>query len=272
MNKIEKKSQKRKVENLQEVDILTKTNQLTNISTFQCTSGSFLWGQIQCIILGSKSKDYDSPNHISEPDSNGTIINTSFKYKVKAKKGDWLVQNAIMDGYQVGYVFHHKEYSGKDLLQRAAKIGINNHEDKEVIYVNRYDFSWESGNVEMIEEEFKKYQKDEENERVKKKIDVNSSLYYDDLSKLQGGNLIIIDETKYKTFIEYFSKKQVKDNVIFVENNNNYGVQVSCEKTEYELAWMIFNEINELIGFVYDNTYSGLESEKGGDFDVKIYS
>lgn len=43
----------------------------------------------------------------------------------------------------IGYVLHHVDVSAVDFVRRAAMVGISNgntHDDKEIVYVNRYDW------------------------------------------------------------------------------------------------------------------------------------
>lgn len=255
----------------------TKSYELSKNTEFLCESGVFLWGQIQCIISGKNSKLFDSPLTKNKPESSGTILVTPFNYKTKAQKGIWIVESAFIDGNPIGYVIHHKDYSGQKILGQAAKVGIsyrNESQDRSILYVNRYDFSWESGDSEMIKKEFEKYldlnqekMKNKEDNVEQRKKGINSKNFEKNIEELLGGYLLVIDEEKYETFIEYFSIKRFIENALYGIEGRCYGIQVTDSSIEYELAWMIFNDSEELIGMVYDTKYSGLESSNH-NFDV----
>jgi hypothetical protein len=129
---------------------------------FTCTSGVLLWGQLHSLMEGFTESKLDTelgPFATSEPGSNGgTILQNAFRYRAPARKGLWKVQAAYLGGTgPIGYVCHHVEMDGADLLRRAAIVGpslVNNHPDREIVYVNRYDWAqWGCGTgSELLEE------------------------------------------------------------------------------------------------------------------------
>ncbi|KAL3690640.1 hypothetical protein R1sor_004291 [Riccia sorocarpa] len=113
------------------------------ITSFTCSSGELLWGQLNTVIEGSKSDHVDTPSGPHETMDGGTIIQHSFRYRAKARKGVWKVERVFIGKRHVGYVCYHEEVSGIDVLRQAAKVGIsnsNNHNNRDIVYVNRYDW------------------------------------------------------------------------------------------------------------------------------------
>lgn len=121
---------------------------------FTCTSGVLLWGQLHSLMEGFTESRLDTqlgPLARSEPGSDGgTILQNAFCYRAPARKGLWKVQAAYLEGtVPIGYVCHHVETDGAQLLRRAAIVGpslVNDHPDREIVYINRYDWAqWGCG-------------------------------------------------------------------------------------------------------------------------------
>ncbi|CAM6086589.1 unnamed protein product [Calypogeia fissa] len=71
---------------------------------------------------------------------------SAFRYRARARKGLWKVEAVFYPNktQPLGYVCHHVDVNGPDLLRRAAIVGVsyqNDHADRDVVYVNRYDWS-----------------------------------------------------------------------------------------------------------------------------------
>ncbi|KAL3699103.1 hypothetical protein R1sor_017125 [Riccia sorocarpa] len=124
------------------------------ISSFTCSSGELLWGHLNTLIEGSKSDRVDTTSGPHETMGGGTIIQHNFRYRAKARKGVWKVEPVLIGDWHVGYVCYHEDVSGIDVLRQAAKVGIsgaNNHENRDIVYVNRYDWGhWHDPGLQLV--------------------------------------------------------------------------------------------------------------------------
>eukprot|EP01080_Neovahlkampfia_damariscottae_P005652 gene5652-9468_t len=237
------------------LETCVKSVAIKNIPTsFQNDSGVFLWGQLHCIIEGSKNSAFDSAKPVSSS-SGGTILQSQWNYRVKAKKGTWIVTEGLMDDDFFGYIIHHESVKAIDVLKKAHAVGVDHqNKSKEVAYVNRYDWSVHHGSVDAIRNEIK------QDQRKRKKNERDDS--DDENHQLMYGRMYLIDSSIYQSFLKCVEKKKTHHkNELFQENRSNLGIHLTDEFTEYELGWMIFDtnsKENELIGFVYDATYHGL--------------
>ncbi|KAL2631454.1 hypothetical protein R1flu_016140 [Riccia fluitans] len=84
----------------------------------------------------------------------GTIIQSSFRYRAKARKGVWGVEPVFIDDWHVGYVCYHEDFKGLDVVREAAGVGVslaNDHENRNIVYVNRYDWgNWVGPSLQVL--------------------------------------------------------------------------------------------------------------------------
>jgi len=236
---------------------------------FECESGELLWGQMHTLIEGFKTKNHDSKQGPRSKRTGGTILQSDFYYRCAARPGLWKVERAFMDDNEVGFVVHHADVSGTDLLKRAATVGISHnqrHENNDVVYVNRYDWSWHHGGEEAVKEilEFKKGSDSDD--------DINSNL-------LIGGRLMVVDAAYFDALCKHLRNKRPDEGECCefkLGNAPSFGIHVSMKGTEYELGWLMFSSkqhtkftnSDELIGIVYDGAYSALE---GNVFKTELF-
>ncbi|KAJ6643239.1 hypothetical protein Bhyg_08197, partial [Pseudolycoriella hygida] len=206
--------------------------------SFNC-SGKLLWGQLHCILEGLLSKDEDSGCVIPEAEPTGTILQRNFKYKVKAFPGRWEVKELVVqtewkeEPFLAGFIIYCNEVAKPaDVLKTCSELGMTSDVSKNVIYVNRYDWSWAHDLGDAPEE-----------------------LLFD-ANEEDGWSVI-------NQFKENLAAQ--KDNSLIKEallvDNKPVGVHLACPHTEYELGWLVFHPIkrDELIAIVYDGAYTGLE-------------
>jgi len=94
------------------------------------------------------------------------------------------------------------------------------------------------------------------------------------LQRLFGGRIMVIDSDSAMNIIQQLKSNPTgidqPQEKVFINNSNsnesNYpvGVHLSFSKTDYDLAWLVFNRDqpnSELIGIVYDGRYTHLEGQ-----------
>ncbi|DBA05191.1 TPA: hypothetical protein N0F65_005041 [Lagenidium giganteum] len=217
---------------------------LTKISAFpaefECTSGELLWGQVNTVLQGAASDSVDTTTGPKERLTGGTILQHNFSYRVAAKQGRWVVDEVAV-GNCPAFVCYHEDADARDLVRRAANVGISNmqtHEDKRVVYVNRYDW---------VERDF---------------------------GELIGGRCLLMDADSCDLFVSALKRKstRLEQRTYALTNastSSTFGVHLSNDDIEYELGWMIFDDDSEeLVGFVYDCSYSALSVENCGEITV----
>jgi hypothetical protein len=192
------------------------------------------------------------------------------------------VKKAYANEEFIGFVVRNENasQSSLEMLKECGKIGISNHqthENRNIVYVNRYDWSCHHGSSKNVETELK-------NKRsAKKKLD--EEVLEEMAQELCGGRLFLVDAKGYIPFIKCIANKNssstLKNSLTFeigstsTENNNEnkIGIQLSHDDIEYELGWLIFSGkkhddftgSDELVGMVYDSTYSALDPlDEGG--------
>ncbi|CAF1690388.1 unnamed protein product, partial [Adineta ricciae] len=121
---------------------------------FHCHSGELVWGQLHCICEGyfnGRRNQYDMPQSIPEILGGGTIKQRSYKYRCRAVKGDWqakLYRTRLSlkdEPFNSGYIIYNIDQNPVEILRRCAAVGYSldqTHEDRSIIYINRYDWSW----------------------------------------------------------------------------------------------------------------------------------
>jgi len=258
-----------------ENELITFAN--NNRPEFECLSGEFLWGQLQTVIMGHNNITRDSLDRGSvTPLVGGTILQNRYKYRVAARKGKWVVARfSSTSGYVAGFVVHHQDVSAQELLDRCKKVGISNnqgHEDKKIVYINRYDWSHHCGSSQSILDEIRKYNPDF---TFPPHPQYASMDVYDEFN---GGRFELIDAAQYDNLFKHFAELNHPTlaeccRYRNLESGSALGVHLSQKNTEYELGWMIYSgekhadfvDDDELIGFVYDGSYCALED----DFEFK---
>ncbi|KAF8798691.1 hypothetical protein BYT27DRAFT_7203284 [Phlegmacium glaucopus] len=236
---------------------------------FNCT-GELLYGQMQCILEGLNNDSHDGMDGpVQRPIGGGTILQHDFQYRVAARVGPWKVSRVFVEeedgsaptGHflkrQIAYVLHHEDVSAIEYVCRASLVGIsrNKHDDKGIVYVNRYDWSWHHGKQESIN------------------LALDPSIPYteEQISDLMGGRLFVVDSAKAQQFIQALSRFYPERKCYLLTDSPNdapYGVHLdSVGFPEYELGWLGFSgkkherfpDSDELVAMIYDPTYHGLD-------------
>ncbi|XP_037046096.1 uncharacterized protein LOC119081354 [Bradysia coprophila] len=230
--------------------------------TFVCHSGKLLWGQFHCIVEGHLGNALDAESTLENPSIRGTIIQRDFNYKVNAALGEWSVKD-ILFRYQpeqspclAGFIIYNKEMANPvDILNDCAKLGLSSSQDKRIIYVNRYDWGW--AHEIPLESQNLLYDGEISDEVEDKFRNLIAGRIF--LADADSG-LAVINQLKQ---ISSTTPKNVTIKDPLVVGNDAVGVHLACPHTEYELGWMVFNETNkkELIAFVYDGAYTGLDGD-----------
>lgn len=222
--------------------------------SFICNSGKMLWGQLHCIAEGYLANSSDAPN----PGNGGTTVQDDFKYKVNAARGQWGVKD-IMSRFQseetpflAGFIIYNKVSADPEvILKECAELGMRSSQDKRIIYVNRYDWSF----AHEITHASEQLLCDDSNDDLEQKT-----------RNMMGKRIILADASAGLVIINQFKQNLsgVPKNALIKEallvEDDAVGVHLACPDTEYELGWMVFDASNkeELIAFVYDSAYSGL--------------
>lgn len=232
----------------------------TQNPSFVCYSGKMLWGQLHCIAEGYLETSLDEQSTVPTPVQRGTIIQHDFKYKVKAARGEWNVKDIISrsqpeePSHLAGFIIYNKEIADPAvILKECAKLGMQSSQDKRIIYVNRYDWSWAHEITHASEQLL--YDDDDIEQKTRNMI--GQRIILADAS----AGLVVINQLK-QNYLSGAPKNALIKDALIVENDA-IGVHLACPDTEYELGWMVFNASNkeELIAFVYDCAYSGLEGD-----------
>ncbi|GLB42215.1 hypothetical protein LshimejAT787_1102300 [Lyophyllum shimeji] len=242
---------------------------------FHCTSGELLFGQLQCILEGSNHASHDAmtgPTRL--PQGGGTIKQNKFKHRAAARSGRWSVSRIYLanrdqpqpgghtDTYNakqrlVGYVLHHEDVSPVEYVLRAAKVGmsdLNQHPDRGIVYINRYDWSWHHG----------------EHYGINVALGPTRSYSVSQVKDLMGGRLIVLDASHTQTFIDTIKTSYPERKCYTLHASSTpgpYGVHLDTAGNfpEYELGWLgfsgrkheMFPESDELVAIVYDPAYTG---------------
>lgn len=216
--------------------------------TFTCTSGQLLWGQVHTVIEGFASEALDTAD--------------SFRYKVAARKGEWKAEAAILDTsegqpWHVGFVCHHAGADGLEILQRAAQAGTSSSGtfgDLEIVFVDRYEWSGShSPGCELIVQAVEEKTVDPEEEAF------DDEKYY---RSLVDGRFMLLDKLGFGSFIQALKDgtKLERKNYLLRDKEGAFGAHLVVDHSEYDMGWMVFQN-DELVGFVYDGAYSGLEGD-----------
>ena len=251
---------------------------------FTCASGELLWGQVHTVLEGSTSTELDTnlgPQDVDATEDGGTILTSSFHYKVAARKGQWKVASAFQDDFEgkpwhIGFVCHHVDVNGLEILQAASKAGVGSpgkFGDLDIVFVNRYDWSGShSPGCELIVEAVEGKKVDFEEEEFE------DESYY---RSLGYGRFMLVDKEFSPTLVQALkdgerleqrnyvmhdtcsnssgdSNSQGHETSSSTNHDQNFGVHLVVEYVEYDMGWMAFQD-GQLVGFVYDGANSALE-------------
>lgn len=234
--KQENNSVKRKIEKIKEDSV--KFEELRKSSKIENNSGFFLYGPVESIIIGSKSKESDEI--LLEP--KGKKTKEKYKFKVKSKKGTWLIKETTL-GYNFGYIFYHQDFQPNDLLEKVLQK-VKNEKVDDVFFINRYDWAFEES--DLIESEKKTFEKQYKRKKVEKKKDEDEIDY-------SQRHFLFIDMENYQEFIQFQLEQVIQQKGVYKKNEKAFGAIVLKQDTEYDYGYMIFDkESKEMIGIVYD--------------------
>lgn len=238
--------------------------------TFECKSGELLFGQMQCIAEGMKNKGHDGmKGPTPRPMDGGTIRQNDFQYRLAARVGQWKVSRVYVasrepsdthEPWHIGYILHHIDVSPIEYLDRACKVGISNgngHDDRGIVYINRYDWGWHHG----------------ERWDINIALGPDRSLTAPQVRELLMGRLIVLDAKNVQTFFNTAKTSHLERKCYtFFESQDQqqpYGIQLdpAGNHPEYELGWLgfsgskhpLFPDSDEVVAIVYDPAYNGLE-------------
>lgn len=234
-----------------------------NNPSFVCYSGKLLWGQLHCIAEGYLASSSDKQSTPPNPITSGTIVQHNFKYRVNAARGEWNVKDIMLRSQSsepssslAGFIIYNKEIADPEvILKECANLGMRSSQDKRILYVNRYDWSL-AHDMPLASEQLLNDGNWDDNLEQKIRNLMSKRIILADAS----GGLVMINQLKENASAA-LKNALIKDTLLI--QNDPIGVHLSCPHTEYELGWLVFNESNkeELIAFVYDGAYCGLEGD-----------
>ena len=248
--------------------------------SFTCSSGELLWGHLQCLTMGHATPNHhDSRLGPHTTATTGTIIQRTHSYRACCRKGRWVVrkvQESSAEGFHVGFVVCHEQVDAqKEVLDKCCQVGMAG--GGEVVYVNRYDWSHAMGSADVVGQELKKYALRGKTP-LKKSGDEDwngteqeTQGYEEFVDGLLGCRFMLVDVDGYDDLMHMFAQRkylEVGEVCQFKKATGEvFGMHVSMVETEYELGWLVFSggkhedfpEEDEVIGFVYDGSYTGLE-------------
>ena len=245
---------------------------------------------------------------IKPVDSHSTILQHCFRYRVPARKGVWKVEAAFGRGAArpLGYVCHHADVDGADLLRRAAVVGVslaNDHADRDIVYVNRYDWArWGCARgyqvmAELLKPDKKRVEKMPKGTKPKvkkgqgrkkpkgKKAHADDDDWDDYKEALVMNRLMLVDAQGFPQLVQALRDgvQLEAKNYLFRDNKAiaepealapsspyaYFGVNLGVGDHDNELGWLAFQD-GELVGFVYDGVYCDLDLNffRLGDIEV----
>lgn len=76
---------------------------------------------MQTVLEGAASKEFDSQaGPLNTGFHGGTILTSAHRFRAAARKGVWVVSRAFIGSRMIGFVVHHADVSGIELLKRCA--------------------------------------------------------------------------------------------------------------------------------------------------------
>ncbi|XP_024395577.1 uncharacterized protein [Physcomitrium patens] len=246
---------------------------------FSCTSGELLWGQVHTVIEGFTCTA-PRPQEL--------------EYKVAARTGLWKVQAVFQDNYEgnpwhTGFVCHHVDANGPEILRLASEAGICNNgkfADLDIVFVNRYDWSGSHAPgceiiLEAITGEKVDLEEDFEDEKYFRSLVYDRFMLVDALGfpnlmqalkdgeRLERRNYLMRRRVNLSNSSGGSSSSE--NDMSSVPNFEDFGTHLVVTDGEYDMGWMAFRN-GELVGFVYDGAYSALEGDnlRLGDSLVRV--
>lgn len=240
--------------------------------SFHCSSGELVWGQLHCICEGyfnGQHNRYDTPQSVPEFGEGGTIKQRNYHYRCRAVKGDWQTKfyqtrwDLESEPFKSGYVIYHSDHNPAEILRRCVAVGFSldqKHNDRSIVYINRYDWSHHHD----YDFEYK----------INKLLEIkkNKSNSHFCWESSFHGRILVIDSNSAMNIIQQWKSNrtefsQFQENVFIDtcnESNNRVGLHLSFPNPDYDLAWLVFNSDQsdaELIGIVYDGSYTSLDGQ-----------
>ncbi|KAK3390160.1 hypothetical protein B0H63DRAFT_519394 [Podospora didyma] len=268
----------------------------TTNSTFTIKSGIMLWGQMFPLYHGSLQDNFtNNADNVSAELPGGTIRQHVHTYRSAARNGEWKVRRYYSNWRSernhdappkdlTGWVICHKDLDPIKLIQRARAINPygeaislgNSHIDKDVLYINRYD--WLNPPRKNIEEQFQAYAEpavgpcpppDPEADYYNDPCvsNVKSHGYFVAMDA-QGWGLDFLraykQECESKGNWPWRRDMSVVERTFRKNTGEAFGAYVR-KPSEYEFGWLIFSgnkhsqhDADELIAIIYDGSYEVL--------------
>ena len=180
-----------------------------------------------------------------------------FWYRAAARKGEWKVEAVMLDSdgepWHVGFVSHHVDVDGADVVRRAAQAGLG--DGKGVVFVNRYEWSGSSSpGCESIVEAVDG-----------KVVDADQEAFDDEeyYRSLVHSRFMLVDAQGFPALLQALkdgTRLECGNYVFLKDADQGFGVHVVAGGSGYDMGWMVFEE-GELVGFVYDGAYSALDGD-----------
>lgn len=239
---------------------------------FVLRSGILLWGQLHTVFAGSIDPKFqgNAENFPEMFKMGGTIIQHPLRYRSAARNGKWKVRKIYGDRYfaedvgepkdHFGWIVYHEDVDPLEALVRCSRItpvtGIslkNDHVDKDVLYVNRYNWAY-ACDPGWVNEDFRPQYRDFIQRSTGVRI-VNWDNLDDPweveavqlLGSRRGGHLMVLDAEQFSdnimpTLIRDCPNGWPDDaERIFRTKNTegedeNFGAYVHKARTEYEFG------------------------------------
>jgi len=124
---------------------------LEPLSSFECSSGVLLWGQLDTVMEAKLNLDDGKfDGWAAQADQGGagggTVYMRGHRFKCRAAKGKWTKYLTKVDDELFGFYCHEDSLSPFDLVKHSMHVGFSwdppNPEVTRVVYVNRYDWAW----------------------------------------------------------------------------------------------------------------------------------
>ncbi|KAJ4222865.1 hypothetical protein NW757_014388 [Fusarium falciforme] len=267
------------------------------LSAFEVTSGVLLWGQILPIHYGVGQPALTSnATTVPRAEPGGTVLMHLHTYKSAARVGTWKVRryySSIYSGWYgnasapVGWVICHESVDPMEILRRVRCIGnqssalsnSNEHADKDVLFIARYDWGWYPNTPEYRESRarFQEWAEPvigalpegtDADEYRGARVNVAEAGYF---MAVDGENWGLDLVRAYKDECEVplpVGERQMERIFETQPEGRRVGSYVESVSTGYQFGWLVFSgnkhekypEADELIAFVYDAEYEALEA------------
>ncbi|KAL6043362.1 hypothetical protein QOT17_023925 [Balamuthia mandrillaris] len=212
------------------------TERITSFPTsFQCSSGELLYGQVACLIDGLQSTGHESKfvadlnaaNGPVEKNDGNLVEQGILQHRVAARVGTWNYSRVCHDVVQgEAFVIHHSEVSPKEYVRRAALVGFSTDEENEddnIVYLDHHHCGWRRDYLTVnelfgVEEEDKRYR------------------------GLFGGRLIVVDAAHAESFLLTAKSDALERECLLLKNAElSFGVHLADGSHDYEPGWLAFS-------------------------------